>query len=181
MAYTVPRYIEVADLEQRVGARTIAQFFDDDGDGFADAATIDSFIAEASAYADSLLVASFGIQVLPLHAQDPRFKGAVADIAIGLAAERRPEFMRADGKFPYAERFARGKETLHALGVGWERLGTEATYGANPAAAGRVATRIPTEHVFAPSRVRPRRILMLGQKPARQQNSGCASNQSARF
>ncbi len=156
MPYVVPRYIDLADLAQRIGAATAAQFFDDDGDGAADTAVVDTFIAEASAYADSLLVASFSIHVLPEHAQDPRFKGAVADIAIGLAAERRPEFMRSDGKFPYAERFARGKETLHALGVGWERLGTEATYGANPAAAGRVATRIPTEHVFAPSRVNPR-------------------------
>jgi hypothetical protein len=156
MAYTVPRYIALADLEQRVGARTVAQFFDDDGDGNADAATVDTFIAEASAYADSLLVAAFGVQVLPQHAQDPRFKGAVADIAIGLAAERRPEFMRSDGKFPYAERFARGKETLHALGVGWERLGTETTYGDNGTVAGRAATRLPTEHVFATSRTNPR-------------------------
>jgi hypothetical protein len=156
MAYVVPRYVELADLELRIGARTTAQLLDDDGDGVADGGVVDTFIGEASAYADSLLVASFGIQVLPHHAQDPRFKGAVADIAIGLAAERRPEFMRADGKFPYAERFARGKETLHALGVGWERLGTESVYGSNPAAAGRAATPLPTEHVFAPSRANPR-------------------------
>jgi hypothetical protein len=152
MPYAVPRYIALADIEQRIGKRTAAQFLDDDGDGEADAAVVDTFVTEASAYADSLLGASFGIQVLQEHAQDPRFKGAVADIAIGLAAERRPEFMRADGKFPYAERFARGKETLHALGVGWERLGTEATYGPNPAAQGRSAARIPTHHVFATSR-----------------------------
>jgi hypothetical protein len=156
VAYVVPRYIALVDIEQRIGARTAAQFLDDDGDGLADGGAVDTFIAEASAYADSLLGASFGIQVLPLHAQDPRFKGAVADIAIGLAAERRPEFMRADGKFPYAERFARGKETLHALGVGWERLGTEATYGPNPAAEGRVASQIPAQHVFATSRTNPK-------------------------
>ena len=156
MAYAVPRYVELADIAARIGGRTAAQLLDDDGDGEADQAVVDTFIGEASAYADSLLLGSFGVAVLPSHAADPRFKGAVADIAIGLAAERRPEFMRADGKFPYAERFARGKETLKALGVGWERLGSEATYGPNPAIAGRIATTTPAEHVFAGSRTNPK-------------------------
>jgi hypothetical protein len=156
MGYVVPRYIALADVAARIGARTAAELFDDDGDGAADPSVVDVFVTDASAYADSLLLASFGVAMLPEYAADPRFKGAVADIAIGLAAERRPEFMRADGKFPYAERLARGKETLHALGVGWERLGAEATYGSGGAVTGRIATRLPTHHVFAVSRTNPK-------------------------
>ena len=63
--------------------------------------------------------------------------------------------MRADSRFPDAERFARRKETLHALSIAWKRLGTGATFGSNLAAVGRVATMLPTEHVFAASRVNP--------------------------
>lgn len=149
-------YIALEDLEYRVGASNIARYLDDDGDGTADENVVEAILAEASGYADSLLLGAFSTATIEAVKADARFIGAVADIALGLAAERKPEWQRSDGKFPYAERMMRGREALEAIGKGAERLGLEETTAKNPRKFGASHVPLPVEHYFAPSRTNPK-------------------------
>lgn len=119
-----------ADLENRIGARAVAQFCDDDGDGAADTAVVTALLAEGDAYTDTLL-SSFPSTELTALKADKRVIGATCDIVAGLMGERRQELARPDGRYPYAERMARGREALKAIVTGRERLGVEPTAGVN--------------------------------------------------
>ncbi|WP_437759489.1 phage protein Gp36 family protein [Sorangium sp. So ce1389] len=139
MAYVVPAYITSQDLINRVSARTLTQYCDDDGDGVADVAVVEMIIQEASAWSQAYLLDSFGLTEIGQLAQDPLFKGAVCDIALSLMGERRAEFGGADpnekngryGKYPYGDRRDRGERTLDRLGKSYLRLGAEKEYGDN--------------------------------------------------
>lgn len=150
-------YITEQSLWDRIGSAEVKRMLDDDGDGASDSGPLTAIISEAEAYADSLLTKAFPLLSIADLAGDHRLIGAVADIAIGLCGERRPEWAHPQtGAYPHAPRFKRGKETLQAIAMGAERLGAEATYGRNKTISGRTSQQLPAVHIFATSRTNPR-------------------------
>lgn len=123
MPYTPPEYITLDDLKARFPR--VVEYLNDEGSLLnADATITETIIRDASSFADSFLLGSFTKVVIADLAEDYRFKSAVCDIAIGLAVDRRGEFL-SSGVSAGSERFKRGKEALKMLGLGYERLGKE--------------------------------------------------------
>lgn len=123
MPYSAPEYIDLDDLTRRF-PRVVEYLNDELSNTTADPDITQCVIQEASAYADSFLLGSFSKLTIDALKVDPRFIGAVCDIAIGLAIERRGEFLQG-GVSPGDVRFKRGKESLKQLGLGYERMGKE--------------------------------------------------------
>lgn len=131
MAYTPPEYITLDDLVKRFPR--IVGYLNDGGSTItADPDITAAIIRDASSFADTFLLGSFTKDVIAELSEDYQFKLAVCDIAIGLAMDRRGEFL-TNGVSPGAERYKRGKETLKMLGLGYQRLGKESETTQNEA------------------------------------------------
>lgn len=156
-----------ADLVARVGFVNATRYLDDNCDGQPDtldqqgAATAGSPVAtvleEADGHATGLLLRSFPGLAVESLAADPLFKSSLADIALGLAAQRKQEWMHpVTGKYPNDERMKRGVENFKAIATGYPlRLGAERTGAKNRIFAGEVAPPAPATHEFAPTRRNP--------------------------
>jgi phage gp36-like protein len=156
-AYVPPQYITLGDLYNRFGEGNVARLLDHDGDSEPDQANVVAIIEEASGAADALLSASFGPSMVGRLREDVRFRSAVCDIAISLAAEQKPEWGGSDGeRSQYAGHRKRGETMLMNLGKGIERMGAEVEHGENPVLRGRISVTTPVQHIYAQSRTNPR-------------------------
>lgn len=123
MPYTPPEYITLDDLVKRF-PKIVEYLNDVHSVADANPDITETIIRDASSFADSFFLGAFPKAVIAELADDYRFKCAVCDIAIGLAIDRRSEFL-SNGVGSGNERFKRGKEALKMLGLGYERLGKE--------------------------------------------------------
>jgi len=79
-------YITNSDIAQRLGATTLVQLADDDGDGVADTGVVDEARAAAEGELDSYLARRYR---LPLDlAGDPERANLLASVALDLASYR---------------------------------------------------------------------------------------------
>jgi hypothetical protein len=143
MPYTPPEYITLDDLKMRF--TRVVEYLNDAGSvKDADPDITETIIRDASSFADSFLLGAFPKVTISELAEDYRFKAAVCDIAIGLAMDRRGEFLDK-GVSPGAERYKRGKEALKMLGLGYERMGKESETKQNEALVYPLAESAPAQ------------------------------------
>lgn len=147
--------ISQLDLERTVGASTVARFFDDDGDGAADASTLDEFLRRATARARGMLMGLFTEATYEQIEADERFVDAVCWIALGLAAQRRPEWMLPDGSFPYSKQRKEAETELAAIARGADKFAAQLEPGGGGNEAGAGPSRAAETYgppIFAASR-----------------------------
>ncbi len=146
--------ITQAQLEARIGAAAVGRLFDDDGDGVADDALVKAVLDDATGYARGQLLKAFRPDQIDALKADPLYVAAICDVAIGIAGERRAEWLNDQGKGLYDARLQRGRETLKNIAAAKERLGKESTVGQNALVGGTVTHPTPT-FVFAPTKGSP--------------------------
>ena len=159
----MPDIIAQSDLEAKVGAQKIAQYFDDDLDAdlTSEALVIDTVMDEAEGEYFALMLKGFPSkqQCIDLANADPVLKGHIAWIAIELASERRPEFTAADGKGAYWTQYERARTHFKDVATNKKRSGGEETAGKGKNVGGQVQPKPPAgeadSFVFAPSRKAP--------------------------
>lgn len=146
--------ITQADLEAEFGVRTVAQYFDDDGDGIAEPVIVTRFLAIATVAARDQLYASFSRSVVDGVATNERYKRLVATIALAERATTRHEWMLPDGSWPYERQKKEAFLTLSNIAKGIERMSSEEDVGGNPQLRSR---RRPEarELIFAPTSKNP--------------------------
>jgi phage gp36-like protein len=88
-------YITRTDLENAVGAGTVAAIFDDATTGTANDAAISLVIAEAESRVNSFLRQLY---VIPLSPVPDLVKSIAIDVATALMQSRHPEYLRVDGE-----------------------------------------------------------------------------------
>lgn len=148
--------ISQADVEKRIGALAFARLCDDDGDGAADAPVVEELLEEASKIAEGILLRSFSrATIAKLAADDIALRGAICDVAIGLAGRRRPELLGPNGN-AYTEMRKDGERVLFNMTKAEQRIAAEETDGANGTIGGAISVHLPARHVFARSRTNPR-------------------------
>jgi hypothetical protein len=125
--------ITQADVERRIGARTLAQLLDDDGDEVADAANVTWMLNTASRIAEGALKPGFPTAALvaTLVAADAAVLNDVVEIAAGLAGGHKPGLVGADGRSPYDGWRDKAEKRLVALGKAESRATGEETAGNN--------------------------------------------------
>lgn len=142
-------------LEQHVGARTVAQFFDDDQDGSADTALVNALMARATATAAGILYDTFPSARIESVQEDERYIDLVCTICVGMAARRNPAWQREDGSFPWSKEMKEAKATLKEIAKGLDRFAAEQSASENLQIAGATSPTLPVTPTFAPSRERP--------------------------
>jgi hypothetical protein len=149
-----PPDIDQAFLERSVGAATVARWFDDDGDGVADASIVADYLARATATARGKLSTSFPAALIDILKVDEQYQHQVAMIALGLACQRKPEWMNPDGSFPYERQMSMAKKELLDISKGVERLYYEKD-APNPTVNGSSRPGPPLTPTFAATKNRP--------------------------
>jgi len=124
-------YITNEDIENRLGAATLVQLADDDGDGEAETAVIDEARLGAEGEVDSYLAQRFQVPIdLSLH---PELGGLLATLALDLAEYR----LRARRPPIAADVVAKRDQVtdwLRAVARGSAQLPSAQVVAANPAA-----------------------------------------------
>jgi hypothetical protein len=152
---TAPDIVQV-DLENSVGAANVARYFDDDGDGFADPSIVEAFLRRATARVRGLLFGAFREATVDAVRSDERYVDLVCTVALGMAAQRRPEWMLPDGSFPYAKQKKEAEAELLTIAKGHDRFAAEEHGGTNTTIKGSARPEtadVPL--VFAPTKARP--------------------------
>lgn len=122
-----------ADLNKRFGAANVTRYADDIGDDSATDTNLDEVLVEATSIALSILRRAWSTDAVALLVQqDPAVKGAFCDIAMGLLARRRPEFIGPDGATLYSGTQKAGESRLDKMAGAQLRPAGETTAGANP-------------------------------------------------
>jgi hypothetical protein len=149
-------HVAPVDVERRIGAVNFARLCDDDGDGVADPAIVAEVLEEASRIAEGILLRAFSLSTIAkLAASDIALRGAICDVAIGLAGRRRPELLGPTGN-PYTEMRKDGERVLFNMTKAEQRIAAEEQHGVNGTIGGGISVGLPAKHVFAPSRTNPR-------------------------
>lgn len=135
------------DLETKMGAQRVLDFFDDDRDGTlgeADLERLESVVSEADDTTTGILIHK-GWERTELKglSRDRALRRASTQIAMQLAAERRPEFQDAEGKSPYDFQGERGRKFLKEFASGAQRSRLEDAHGKNASLRGRVSASTP--------------------------------------
>lgn len=152
---TTPR-IDLAELRRTLGASTVARYFDDDGDGEADSEVVQTFIRRGTARADGLL-STFRPEVLTALQDDDRFIDLICWITLGLACQRRPEWMLPNGTFPYGLQKKEAEAELLSIAKGLDKFALEKNgAGENEAAMGSHSSTEVEPPLFAASAYYPR-------------------------
>ena len=161
-------FLTIQDLIDRVGARKVTGYFDDNNNGvLSDESTqIDVVLsaAEAEMYA-RLLRAYPGDPTEPtgamqlLVANDPALRMHVVGVALQYAAERRPEFTDAEGVGPYKAQWNRAIDYFETLSKGLKRSKGETAAGPGANSGGKLQPKPPAasvaQFIFARSRNSP--------------------------
>src|SRR5688572_29261637 len=132
------------------GAETVRRYFDEDGDGAADAAIVTEFCAIATATAHDLLL-PFRVATIVAVKVHERYKRIVSVIAIGDRTMSKPAWMLPTGRWPYEIQKNEAKVELVKIAEGMDRMGPA---GPNPMMQ---STRRPSQRdlIFAPSEKNP--------------------------
>ena len=148
--------ISPTEVARRIGAQNFARLCDDDGDGTADPQIVDEIVEEASSIAEGILLRAFPrATIAKLAASDIALRGAICDVAIGLAGRRRPELLGPNGN-PYTEMRKDGERVLFNMTKAEQRIAAEEQQGVNGTIGGGISVGLPAKHVFATSRTNPR-------------------------
>lgn len=152
--------ITQADLERRVGARTVAQFLSDDGGQAPDPTLVNEVLDEASRRAEGLLLPAFSLEsVVKLALDDVAVRGDICDIAADLMSRRRPALLADDGTTPYSKWRKDAEEHLKLVAKNELRLaGERGPSGAGVNRAITIANKPnidPPQFVFAGTKDRP--------------------------
>jgi len=135
-------YATTADLEERLDPKTLAELADDNGDGLADAATLQSVLEDASSEMDLFLAARYAV---PLDSPPPVLRRMACDIAIHALFARKRSAVSPE----HATRYANAVKALSEIAAG--RL-------ALPSVASRAqsdCTREEDERVFSDQSLEP--------------------------
>ena len=147
--------IDQGDLETRVGAATVVQFTDDDGDGVADAATITWLLDTSSRIAEGILLKGYPStdSIALLVGADPALLNDVVEIACGLMGGRRSGLLGPDGKVPYDGWRERACKRLQDVATAAIRSAGESAGGMNQILKTRVTPK--RDMIFAATRDKP--------------------------
>lgn len=142
--------INGTDLERIIGAAQVDRLADDDGDGLRDAAIVDEICQQAEDLARSYLLKSYGDeQIDKMLASDGTGDRAVRVqmtwIAAELLAERRHEFLNAEGKGNYWLQYERAVKYLERIGKGQGHSVAQPTAGASARQGGTVSPTLPAD------------------------------------
>ncbi len=147
--------ITQGQLETRMGGPSyLVKLTDDNGDGTADAGIVTEILTEASQLAVGCLWNGFPTQELvkTLVDNDLSAKGAICDIACGLAGQRRPELADGQGKLLFAGRRKQGEDTLRGIAQAKLRSAGEQVAGRNDLLHARRSRNVANEpFIFAKS------------------------------
>lgn len=141
-------------LERSVGAATVARWFDDDGDGVADSAIVNDYLARATATARGKLSGEFPPGALDILKADEQYQHLLATIALGLACQRKDEWMMPDGTFPREKQMKDAEKKLLDVAKGAERLYYEKD-ARNPTLNGSSRPGPSLQPTFAATKSRP--------------------------
>jgi len=132
--------ITQSDLEIRIGARAVAEFSDDDGDGVADVDVVAWALSTASREAEGALRPGFptAAQVAAIVGADSAVLNLIVEIAAGLLGGRRISTLSADGKAPFEGWRERALKRLREIGAADARAAGEETGGGNALLRARV-------------------------------------------
>lgn len=137
--------ITQADLERRLGGPAVlVRLAADDGGVAADATIVADLLAEASLLGYGLLWNGFPSeeQIALLVTNDVAVKGAVCDIACGLAGQRRPEWVNDKGEPMMGWRRLQGERVLAQIVKRERRAGGEQQAGTNTLTRSRRSARM---------------------------------------
>lgn len=120
-------------VEMAIGAQTLAELTDDDADGVADPAVLEWCFDVATDQAFGLLRPAYPDerQVVQLVADDSFIRHAVVQLVVGIAGERRPGFLSADGTTPYSAWRDKGAKALREVTRGEYQPKGEVVAGRN--------------------------------------------------
>lgn len=151
-----PEFVTQADLVSRVGADTVKQLFDDDGDGIADAGALAAVLEDANRLTEShLVLRGFSRDQLALLAADATLRRCACDIALGFAGRRKPEWLDQNGVGRYDAIQKMAEKNLDLIAQGSLRVAAETEAGANRSIRGAIRTPDPL-FVFAGSKSCPK-------------------------
>lgn len=161
-------FLTLQDLYNRVGARAINGYFDDQRNGVLtdDTTAVDEVLSAAEGEMYSRMMRSYpgdpstiGGAVQTLVANDPALKTYVAWVACQLAAERRPAFTDDEGLGPYKGQWKRAIDYFESVSKGLRYSMGQPQAGAGRNAGGRLSPSPPAgttkQFVFAPSKKSP--------------------------
>jgi hypothetical protein len=149
-------YIDASDLLTAASQADIDRYFDDDGDGAADAARVADINAKASSVCDAKLLQTWTPAQVAELMKEPLAKMHCAYISLHLAAKRRDEWRNEDGNAPYFVDFNQAMKYLDDLVKGAARSQKETTGGINPVIGGTINSDYdPPTFVFAGTRDKP--------------------------
>ena len=136
-----------ADLESRFSISRVLEFTDDantsDPSNVTVIARVNGALLEASGIAYGILGNAWASKTIPSLATDPSIIGAVCDIAMGLLARRRSEFLGPDGKTLYSSNRVEAERVLKGIANRERSPESEAVAGDNltiPTATNRPAS-----------------------------------------
>jgi hypothetical protein len=162
----MPVIIALSDLESKVGAQKIAQYFDDNLDAdltsVEEVAAIDVVLDEAEGeyFAEMLKGFKSKLQLIDLANADPVLKGHIAWIGVELASERRTEFTDAEGKGAHWIQYTRAIDHFQKVARNKKRSGGEETAGKGANVGGVIQPKPPASEpdafIFASSKGAPR-------------------------
>jgi phage gp36-like protein len=149
-------YIDATDLRSAASQADIDRYYDDDGDGAADASVVADLNDKASSTFDAKLLQEWApLQVVELM-KEPLAKMHCAYTSLHLAAKRKREWRDAEGNAPYKVDYAEAMKYLDDLVKGAARSKKEDTAGRNPVIGGNLNSDYePPRFVFAGTRDKP--------------------------
>lgn len=135
-------FVDDARLQNKMGAAHWLEYFDDNNDGVADAAPLAAVLEDANADVVACLMGK-GYTATRLEemadAGDKVLSRIAANIAMGYAGERRPEWLNDEGKGPFDKLRADAMARLKLIGTAQQRVPSEAEVGRNTQVGGRVS------------------------------------------
>ena len=149
-------FVDEARLKDKMGSARWLQYFDDGNTGEASATAVQEVLDDANAEVQAhLLGKGFTEAHLQLIADeaDPLLSRRAAEIAMGFAGERRPEWLDDKGFGPFEQLRQRALKSLKDVATAVLRLSSEAEAGKNTQVGGQLSkNQSPSGHfVFAPT------------------------------
>jgi hypothetical protein len=148
------QYIFAADLLSATSQAAVDRYFDDNGDGVADASVVTDMCVKASSAADTKLLKGFSAAAIVLLMQEDLNKMHLAYVALHFAAKRKPEWRDDQGNAPYFVDFNQAMKQFDDLSKGNTRAQQESAAGTHPAIGGNLIMNQPggpqPTYVFAP-------------------------------
>ena len=145
-------FITPGDLVTATSQAVVDRYFDDDGDGLADPALVDTVIENTTSAILAKLLKGFSAEQITILSAEPLFKMHASFMALHLAAKRRYEWRDPQGNAPFRTDWADAMKYFDDLSKGNARSPQEATAGTHPIIGGHQIAEPPQRptYVFAP-------------------------------